>query len=103
MRRRIAPIQFDRALEFLLRAGPVPLAEFCKGERRVSFPERVVKLQGLGCGQLYLGRDLSRRKHVEVAQQGVRIRLPGIGQRVLRVFLNSLLEEIDALLYTLQG
>ena len=104
MRCGIARVERDGALELLLGTHPVPLVEkFDGAQGGMCLSERFINLKRFQCRRFCLGHPFPRAQHVgRVCQREVRIRQPGVGPRITRVFGQSLLEKVGAPSQTLR-
>ena len=100
VRRRVAGLDGQGPVEFGLGARPVPVVQHLhQAQRRVGLDQRVVDPQGLDGRGPRLRHGLGRRPPAVVAEDGVAVGQPRIRPRVLRVFLDGLLEIADGLLH----
>ena len=79
MSRRVAGIQLDCALVFLLGGLPIPAIQVqSESERGVGLAEAIVQCQSLGRGRLGFGKSILRRKDpvLPIARQCVGVGKP---------------------------
>ena len=104
VRRRIARVQLDRALELALGAAEVPVL------RRADVRQRGVRFGGMPVehhrrrgARRRLGPDIGGAEHAVVREQPVGVGEAAVRQRELRVFDDRLLEELDGLVQAFFG
>ena len=104
MRGRVVGIQADGALELPLRAPPIPvLRRLHVGQRGVGFGGLTVQHHGGGRAGGGLVPYVRRPPHPVVGQQAVGVGQAAVGQRVLGILDDRLLEEVHRLLQPLLG
>src|SRR5205085_1443672 len=104
MRSRVVGFEFDCSLEILLGFFPVPIEAVTDGRKRsVGFSKSLVKLKSFCRSLLSLRIGFSRRTDVVNVKQPVTVCETGIGWRVIRVLLFSLIEVVYALLQSFRS
>src|SRR5579859_3430943 len=100
MRGRVAGIQLNGALKFLVGGNPVPIiVPIHERERGVCLSNRVVQCESLKCSGTRFGHGLGTTYGGAGigAEQSVGVSEPRVSLRILRLNGDGLLEEIDSL------
>src|SRR5215469_2261407 len=90
----VVRVQFQGALKFTLRGGPIPVAVVNGGKHGVGFRNGVVdgeRLFGVDSG---LGTGFGERDLGVVGDHGVKFRQAKVGKGVVGILVDSLFEEV---------
>src|SRR4051794_39132095 len=101
MRGRVFGIEFDGSLELTFCTSPVPLeAMLDVTERGMSLTQPIIQFQRLHRRRTCFRHRLLWRTAFDDAERGVRVCEASVGQRVVRVLDDGVLEIADRLLKT---
>src|SRR6266576_2919962 len=91
-------IKFESAFEFGFRPRPIPLVGFAnKSKRNVGLRQAVINLERLCGSRLGVLANLVRGHVPRISEERVGIGKARIGQSVMWISINGLLEEINSL------